>query len=154
MQMPQKSGGMAQQVPNIQEMFNMGNMGGQRFFWKSGAECVILMKKSKVIQLHNLYPTSPQKNAAKALLATVDINMQNVHEWAILYSGGTTHFLVIEAPTSDRQEAKNPMSVKLPDGVYMGSTHTCTLAIPELPAKARNAHIIPGLAAHSLLSIV
>ena len=36
----------------------------------------------------------------------------------------------------------------------MSSTHTCTLEIPELPAKARIAHIIPGLASHSLLSII
>ena len=77
--------------------------------------------------------------AAKALLATVDINMQNVHEWVILDSGATSHFLVIAAPTTDRQEAKNPLSVKLPDGARMSSTHTCTLAIPELPVKARIA---------------
>ena len=32
MQMPQQYGGMAQQIPNMQKMFNMGQMGGQRFF--------------------------------------------------------------------------------------------------------------------------
>ena len=32
MQMPQRFGGMAQQVSNMQQMFNMGQMGGQRFF--------------------------------------------------------------------------------------------------------------------------
>ena len=80
--------------------------------------------------------------------------MQNVHGWAILDSGATSHFLVIAAPTTDRQESNNPLIVKLPDGARVSSTHTCTLAIPELPAKARIAHIIPGLAAHSLLSIV
>ena len=31
MQMPQQYGGMAQQMPNMQQMFNMGHMGGQRF---------------------------------------------------------------------------------------------------------------------------
>ena len=31
MPMPQQFGGMAQQVPNMQQMFNMGQMGGQRF---------------------------------------------------------------------------------------------------------------------------
>jgi len=34
------------------------------------------------------------------------------------------------------------------------STHTCTLDLPDLPAGARAAHIIPGLASHSLLSVV
>jgi hypothetical protein len=32
--------------------------------------------------------------------------------------------------------------------------HTCTLDLPELPAGTRAAHIIPGLASHSLLSVV
>ena len=113
------------------------------------------MNKSKCIQQQNLYPTSNKyEYAAKALLATVDINTQNVHEWAILDSGATSHFLVIAAPMTDRQEAKNPLGVKLPDGARVSSTHTCTLAITDLPAKARIVHIIPGLAAHSLLSIV
>ena len=102
-----------------------------------------------------MYPTSNKyEYAAKTLLATVDINMQNFHEWAILDSGATSHFLVIAGPTIDLQEAKNPLSVKLPDSARVRSTHTCTLATLELPAKARIAHIIPGLAAHSLLSIV
>ena len=70
------------------------------------------MNKSKYIQQQNLYPTSNKyKYAAKALLATVDINMQNFHEWAILDSGATIHFLVTTAPTTDRQEATNPLSV-------------------------------------------
>ena len=113
------------------------------------------MNKSKCIQLQNMYPTSYKyEYAYNALLSTVKINMQNVHEWAILNYGETSHFLVIAAPTTNRQEAKNPLSVKLPDGARVSSTHTCTLAIPEIPAKARIAHIIPGLAAHSLLSIV
>ena len=65
------------------------------------------MNKSKFIQQHNLYPTSNKyEYAAKALLATVNINMQNVHEWAILDSDTTSHFLVIAALTTDRQEAK------------------------------------------------
>jgi hypothetical protein len=34
------------------------------------------------------------------------------------------------------------------------STHTCTLDLPNLPAGARAAHIITGLASHSLLSVV
>ena len=66
---------------NIQQIFNMGQMGGQFFFWMSGSECVSLINKYKCIQQHNLYPTSNKyEYAAKALLATVDINMQNVHE--------------------------------------------------------------------------
>ncbi len=42
----------------------------------------------------------------------------------------------------------------LPNGDQVRSTHTCTLDLPKLPATARLAHIIPGLASHSLISVV
>ena len=41
------------------------------------------------------------------------------------------------------------------DGSHIKFTTTCTLALPpDLPAKAREAHIIPGISHHSLLSMV
>ena len=45
--------------------------------------------------------TSQYGYAENALLATVDINMSNIKEWAILDSGTTSHFLVLEAPTTN-----------------------------------------------------
>jgi hypothetical protein len=47
-----------------------------------------------------------------------------------------------------------PLIAHLPNGNKVHSTHTCTLDLPDLPAGARTAHIIPGLASHSLLSVV
>ena len=92
--------------------------------------------------------------AANSLLHTVDINMTNIREWAILDSGATSHFLVTAAPTSGIMPATNPLKVTIPDGSQVQSTHTCKLAIPNLPDSARIGHIIPGLASHSLLSVV
>ena len=92
--------------------------------------------------------------AAKALLQTVDLDLHNLHEWAILDSGATSHFLVSAAPTRNRQFTTSPLKVRLPDGGYVSSTHTCDLDLPLLPTKARLGHIIPGLASHSLLSVV
>ena len=80
--------------------------------------------------------------------------MENIKEWAILDSGATSHFLVTEAPTSEITIATVPIRVTIPDGSQVQSTHTCKLAIPELPDIARIRHIIPGLASHSLLSVV
>ena len=80
--------------------------------------------------------------------------MQNIKDWAILDSGATSHFLVTAAPTSDVSPATSPLKVTIPDGSQVQSTHTCKLAIPELPEQARLGHIIPGLASHSLLSVV
>ena len=69
-------------------------------------------------------------------------------------SGATSHFLVTAAPTTNRQIDQTPLRVRLPDGGQVSSSHTCDLDLPALPAKACIAHIIPGLASHSLLSVV
>ena len=70
-------------------------------------------------------------------LATININPSNIHTWAILDSGATSHFLVTMAPKSSVSTANNPLCVALPNGDIVQSTHTCTLALPQLPAKAR-----------------
>ena len=58
------------------------------------------------------------------------------------------------APKEVVTPAINPPRVALPNGDTVQSTHTCTLALPQLPEKARHGHIISGLAAYSLLSVV
>ena len=40
------------------------------------------------------------------------------------------------------------------DGARIKSTATCTLALTDLPLKAREAHIITGLSHHSLILVV
>ena len=73
--------------------------------------------------------------AANALLSTVNIDIKNIHEWAIMDSGATSHFLVTKAPTRDRQVAISPLKVRLPDGAQVASTHTCQLDIPNSRTK-------------------
>jgi hypothetical protein len=53
-----------------------------------------------------------------------------------------------------RTPADVPLIAHLSNGDKEQSTHTCTLDLPDLPAGARAAHIIPVLASHSLLSVV
>jgi hypothetical protein len=43
--------------------------------------------------------------------------------------------------------------VRLPNGTTMESSHTADLGIPELNADAFKAHVVPGIANHSLLSV-
>jgi hypothetical protein len=45
------------------------------------------------------------------------------------------------------------LTVRLPNGATMESSHTAELDIPELNAAAYKAHVIPGMAHHSLLSV-
>jgi hypothetical protein len=48
---------------------------------------------------------------------------------------------------------RNPLTVRLPNGTTMKSSHTANLDIPELNAAASKSHVFPGMAHHSLLSV-
>jgi hypothetical protein len=47
----------------------------------------------------------------------------------------------------------NRLTVRLPNGATMESSRTADLDIPELNAAASKAHVFPGMAHHSLLSV-
>ena len=113
----------------------------------------------------SLYPTpkivtppplqrSRYSYAANTLLRTVSTNAQERMKWAILDSGASSHFLLSSAPVTDKKIATDPLRIKLPNGSTIQSSHTANIALPMLPPKAREAHIVPGLASHSLVSVV
>jgi hypothetical protein len=99
-------------------------------------------------------PTHNYLFAALVLLKTISTDAATIKRWAILDSGATSHFLTTDAPALDICPTSKPIIAQLPNGKRVHSTHTCTLDIASLPRSARVAHIIPGLALHSLLSIV
>jgi hypothetical protein len=70
-----------------------------------------------------------------------------------LDSGCTAHFLLANAKCSNKKSTTMPLAVRLPNGDTITSTHTATLNVPSLPHAARKAHILLGLAQHSLLSV-
>ena len=72
--------------------------------------------------------------------------------WVISDSGATGHFVVEGAPVINKQPATNPITITLPSGSTIRSTHTCNLDIPWLPHHVTKARIIPGLAHSSLIS--
>ena len=73
-------------------------------------------------------------------------------EFAISDSGATEHFLVEEAPTINMTVTENPITIKLPDGSLIYSTHIGNLDIPWMPDHMTEAHIVPGLSHSSLIS--
>jgi hypothetical protein len=75
------------------------------------------------------------------------------HEAAIVDSGCTSHFLLVNAPCLNKVKSRTPLTVRLPNRATMESSHTAELDIPELNAVASKAHISPGMAHHSLLSV-
>jgi ribosomal protein S8 len=68
-------------------------------------------------------------------------------------SGFTGHFLLVTAPCLNKVKSWNPLTVRLPNSATMESSHTADLDIPELNAAASKAHVFPGTAHHSLLSV-
>jgi hypothetical protein len=75
------------------------------------------------------------------------------HETAVVDSGCTGHFLLVNAPCLNKVKFQTPLTVRLSNGATMESSHTAELNIPELDAAASIAHVFPGMANHSLLSV-
>jgi hypothetical protein len=75
------------------------------------------------------------------------------HETAIDDSGCTGHFLLVNAPCLNKVKSQTPLTVRLPNGSTMESSHTAELDIQELNAAASKAHVFPGIPNHSLLSV-
>jgi hypothetical protein len=75
------------------------------------------------------------------------------HETAIVDSGCTYHFLLVNAPCLNKVKSQNPLTVRLPNGATMESSHTAALDIPELNKAVSIAHVFSGMANHYLLSV-
>ena len=92
--------------------------------------------------------------AANSMLKTIDFNCNDIRDWEILDSGATRHFLVTDATATGISVATNPITVTIPDGSRLTSTHKRELNLPQLPKAARTGHIIPGMSSYSLMSVV
>jgi hypothetical protein len=75
------------------------------------------------------------------------------HETAIVDSGCTGHFLIVNAPCLNKVKSQTPLTVRLPNGATMESFHTAELNITHLNAAASIAHVSPGMANHYFISI-
>ena len=89
-----------------------------------------------------------------SLLKIYDVRKENSKDWAALASGATHHFLVIDTTACKVTPADNPITVTMPDGSALNSTHVRKLDLPQLPMAARLGHVIPGLDSRSLMSVV
>ena len=72
---------------------------------------------------------------------------------AIFDSGTTGHYILCDTACFDKRPTNRPLVVTLPNGENIQSTHEATLPFPNLPKKALEAHVFPGLNGHALLSI-
>jgi hypothetical protein len=68
-------------------------------------------------------------------------------------SGCTGHFLLVNAPCLNKVKSQNPLTVRLPNGATMESSHTAALNIPELNKAASIAQVLPGMANNYLVYV-
>ena len=98
--------------------------------------------------------TPPEwKRPATGYFQAINTRRMNMRRWAILDSGASSHFLIVDAPLLHKRKTANPIVVTVANGERVQSTHDGALDIPGLPPGTRYAHVIPGIK-HSLLSIV
>ena len=85
---------------------------------------------------HNIDTTTLENQVgseivASALLKKVNLTAENEMDWAILDSGASSHFLLSSAPVHDKQVATAPLTIKLPNGATVKSSHTADIALPQ-----------------------
>ena len=71
---------------------------------------------------------------------------------AIADTGATSIFVMEGADVKNKRPAIKPLTINLPDGRQIKSTHICDIDIPGLPTTL-TGHIVPNLAIASLFGI-
>eukprot|EP00956_Cyclotella_meneghiniana_P042186 scaffold248388_cov50-Cyclotella_meneghiniana.AAC.4 len=119
----------------------------------------------KTIITSNRSPKSDDATASTASTSSLEslstgtdpthecINLTLGTNEAIADSGATAHFLLPNVPIENKRKAEHTLNITLPDGETIQSTHIGNLNLPGLGDAATQAHIVPGLAHSSLISI-
>jgi len=91
-----------------------------------------------------------QHNAASAIPRAVTLTVPQSH--SIADTGATSIFVMAGTPMNNIRSVADPLTINLPHGGIVTSTHLCDIVIPGLPTVL-TGHIVPGLAMASLLGI-
>ena len=83
-------------------------------------------------------------------LQTRRVEIKDLH--GIADTGATSVFIKEGVPVDYKQPATNPLTVNLPNGCRLKSTHTCNVVVPGLPHPLLG-HIVLNLAIPSLFGI-
>ena len=71
--------------------------------------------------------------AAVSIMREVALDAKNLRDWAILDSEASGHFLLSTSPVVDKRIADVPLTVMLPSGDVVSSSHIAKLNLPQLP---------------------
>ena len=110
-------------------------------------------KEALIRYLHQCLFSPTKKTLLKAIEMINALNIKIAVDMAVAYSGATGHFVLPGTKVSDMKISKKSLTINLPDGTQLKSTHTCEIALPWIPKEARRSHIVPGMAHTSLISL-
>jgi hypothetical protein len=71
---------------------------------------------------------------------------------AIMDTGATAIFIMEGTPVENKRIATKPLTINLPDGSKIKSSHCCDVTIPGLPVTL-TGHIVPSLSIASLIGV-
>ena len=94
--------------------------------------------------------TSNCKTKYKQLECANAITIAKSH--AIADTGATSIFIMKGTPVKNLRKSDNPITIKLPDGSKVKSTHICDINIQGLPSVL-TGHIVLGITMASLIGI-
>ncbi len=94
--------------------------------------------------------TSNCKTKYKKVECANTITIAPTH--AIADTGATSIFIMKGTPVKNLRRTNNPITISLPDGSKVTSTHICDICIPGLPTVLTE-HIVPGITIASLIGI-
>ena len=95
---------------------------------------------------------SRARNIASALRQGVPKTLAFSDTHAIADTGATSIFVMAGTPMTNIRPATDPLTINLPNGKIVHSTHICDISIPGLP-MILTGHIVPGLSMASLMGI-
>ena len=80
-----------------------------------------------------------------AIAATAESFIQQEQDcikttWAIADTGATTIFIMDGVPVHNKRAAVHPLTINLPDGAKVRSTHNCDVMYPGLPITLKRPH--------------
>ena len=71
--------------------------------------------------------------------------VQTLYNLAVSDTGTMGHYLTLDSPCNNKQQAVHPPPIKMPNGEIITSTHTALLSHQDLPLQSRKAHLFTGL---------
>ena len=92
------------------------------------------------------------RNIASALRQGVPRVLAFANTHAIADTGATSIFVMAGTPMKNIHSTMDPLTINLPNGEIVHSTHICDISIPGLP-MILTGHIVPGLSMASLMGI-